>query len=42
MRHSSYDGHNSGQCSDCSNTLSLGDCDAMGLGLYDRALSISR
>lgn len=38
MRHS-YDGHNNGHCSDCGNTLSQGNCDAMGLGFYDRVFS---
>jgi hypothetical protein len=31
-----YDGHNGGHCTECENTLSLNDCDAMGMGLYDR------
>lgn len=30
-----YDGHNSGHCTECGNTLLLRDCDAMGIGLYD-------
>ena len=32
-----YDGHSGGHCTDCQNSLSQADCDAMGLGLYDRA-----
>ncbi|ASL17286.1 hypothetical protein MYCOZU2_04924 [Mycobacterium intracellulare subsp. chimaera] len=38
-----YDGHNDGRCTDCRNSLSQRDCDAMCLGHYDRALdSIAR
>jgi hypothetical protein len=34
-----YDGHAGGHCTKCHNNLSLNDCDAMGLGLYERAFT---
>jgi hypothetical protein len=37
IRH--YDGHGNGHCTECNNSLSQGDCDAMGLGFYERILS---
>ncbi|WP_276131549.1 hypothetical protein [Mycobacterium kyogaense] len=33
--HRTYDGHGSGHCQECNNTLTQNDCDARGLGLYD-------